>query len=56
MGSLWFTFFDPDGVKQLLSISKELEVAGAVLVSTPAGEAKVPSRKPPRMHENIFHP
>jgi 5,6-dimethylbenzimidazole synthase len=56
LGSLWFTFFDPDDVKQLLNIPKELEIAGAVLVGTPAGEGKVPPRKPPRIHENGFHP
>ena len=54
LGSLWLTFFDPDDVKQLLSIPEELAVAGAVLVGTPAAEAKVPPRKPPRMHENRF--
>lgn len=56
LGSLWFTFFDPDDVKQLLNIPEELEIAGAVLVGTPAAEAKVPPRKPPRVHENVFHP
>jgi nitroreductase len=54
LGSLWFTFFDPDDVKQLLSIPAELEVAGAVLVGTPAAEAKAPPRKPPRIHDNRF--
>lgn len=28
-GSLWFTFLDPDEVKQLLNIPKELEIAGS---------------------------
>lgn len=55
LGSLWFTFFDPDDVKPVLSIPKELEIAGAVLVGTPAAETKGPSRKPPRVHENLFH-
>ena len=55
LGSLWFTFFDPDDLKQLLNIPEELEIAGAVLVGTPAGEAKVPPRKLPRMHKNLFH-
>jgi nitroreductase len=55
LGSLWFTFFDPDDVKPLLSIPKELEIAGAVLVGKSAAETKGPPRKPPRMHENRFH-
>jgi 5,6-dimethylbenzimidazole synthase len=56
LGSLWFTFFDPDDVKPLLQIPEELEIAGAVLIGRPAAEIKVPPRKPPRMHENLFHP
>jgi nitroreductase len=56
LGSLWFTFFDPDDVKQILSIPEKLETAGAVLVGTPADETKMPPRKPPRVHENVFHP
>ena len=56
LGSLWFTFFDPDEVKQILKIPEELDVAGAVMVGTPAAEAKVPLRKSPRIHENIFNP
>ena len=54
LGTLWFTFFDPDDVKPLLSIPAELEIAGAVLVGTPAAEAKAPPRKPPKIHDNRF--
>ncbi len=56
LGSLWFTFFDPDEVKQILGIPVELDVAGAVMVGAPAAEAKVPPRRSPRIHENIFNP
>lgn len=56
LGSLWFTFFDPGEVKQLLKIPQELDVAGAVMIGAPAAEAKVPPRRPPRIHENIFKP
>ncbi|MBU1397796.1 MAG: nitroreductase family protein [Proteobacteria bacterium] len=55
LGSLWFTFFDPDQVKQILKIPEELDVAGAVMVGTPAAETKVPPRRSPRIHENIFN-
>ena len=54
LGTLWFSFFDPDDVKQLLSIPAELEIAGAVMVGTPAAQAKAPPRKPPRIHDNLF--
>ncbi len=54
LGTLWFTFFDPDEVKVLLDIPKELEVAGAVLVGTPAARVKVPPRKPAKVHDNRF--
>jgi nitroreductase len=56
LGTLWFTFFDPEDMKPLLNIPSELEIAGAVLVGTPTAEVKAPPRKPPRIHDNRFHP
>ncbi len=52
LGSLWFTFFDPDSVKQILHIPAELDVAGAIMVGTPAAEMKAPPRRAPRIHDN----
>lgn len=37
------------------TVRPELDIAGALLVGTTAAEVKVPPRKPPRMHENLFH-
>jgi nitroreductase len=56
LGSLWFTFFDPERVKLLLNIPSELDVAGAVMVGAPAAETKAPPRRSPRIHENTFNP
>ncbi|WP_022664493.1 nitroreductase family protein [Desulfospira joergensenii] len=56
LGSLWFTFFDPEEIKILLDIPGDLEVAGAVLMGTPAGPAKAPPRRTPKVHENRFTP
>ncbi len=56
LGTLWFTFFDPEDVKPLLNIPSELDIAGAVLVGAPAAEVKAPPRKPPKIHDNRFHP
>ncbi len=55
LGSLWFTFFDPDEVKKILKIPEELDVAGAVIVGVPAAETKAPPRRSPRIHENVFN-
>ena len=54
LGTLWFTFFDPDDVKPLLNVPSELDIAGAVLVGTPVAEVKAPPRKPPKIHDNRF--
>lgn len=56
LGSLWFTFFDPHDVKQLLDIPDAFDIAGAVLVGIPDGESKTPPRKTPRIHDNRYHP
>lgn len=52
--SLWFTFFSPAALKSLLDIPKELEIAGIVLIGTPAMEAKAPPRRPAKIHRNRF--
>lgn len=54
LDSLWFTFFHPDTLKQILDIPAELDVAGAVVIGTPAMEAKAPPRRTPKVHKNRF--
>ena len=54
MDSLWFTFFDPAGLRPVLDIPENLDVAGAVLVGKPAMTTKSPGRKPPVIHREKF--
>ena len=52
--SLWFTFFDPAVLKPVLDIPQKLDVAGAILIGTPAMETRAPRRKTPTVHQNHF--
>ncbi len=54
LGSLWFTFFEPESLKQILHIPEKLDIAGALMVGTPAMEAKAPPRNDPKLHINCF--
>lgn len=54
LDSLWFTFFNPSSLKTVLDIPAELDVAGAVLIGTPAMEAKAPPRRTPKIHKDRF--
>ena len=50
LGSLWFTFIDPEKLKTLLNVPDRLETAGVIIVGKPAMAAKAPPRKEPRVH------
>ena len=52
--SLWFTFFNPISLKQVLNIPEELDVAGAIMIGTPAMKTKQPPRKTPEIHQNQY--
>ena len=54
LDSLWFTFFDPSTLKPILDIPEELDIAGAILIGTPAMEARPPLRRTPKVHRNRF--
>lgn len=54
LGSLWFTFFNPDEIKSILRVPEEIKVAGIILLGQPAMEPKAPSRKEPKVHQNTF--
>lgn len=54
LGTLWFTFVDPLALKTLLDIPEHLEIAGIVMVGKPAGTAKSPPRKAPRVHRQRY--
>ena len=54
LDSLWFTFFNSASLKQVLNIPEKLDVAGAIMIGTPAAEAKAPKRKTPKIHQNQY--
>ncbi|MCF6247725.1 MAG: nitroreductase family protein [Desulfobacula sp.] len=54
MDSLWFTFFEPAGLRPILDIPDTLDIAGAILVGKPAMATKSPGRKTPRVHKEKF--
>ncbi|WP_300459568.1 nitroreductase family protein [Desulfobacula sp.] len=55
LDSLWFTFFNPSALKSILDIPEELDIAGAIMVGTPAMNAKAPKRRPPMVHRDRFN-
>ena len=52
LDSLWFTFFNPSSLKQILNIPEKLDIAGAIMIGTPAMITKTPPRKTPEIHQN----
>lgn len=54
LDSLWFTFFDPSSLKQILNIPEKLDIAGAVMIGTPATETKAPKRKTPEIFQDLY--
>lgn len=54
LGTLWFTFFDPQAMKAALAVPAELDIVGLIPVGVPAEEAKAPPRKPPKVHRELY--
>ena len=54
LGSLWFTFFEPEKVQSILNVPDNLEIAGILPIGTPNEEAKAPPRKEPVVHQNRY--
>ena len=52
--SLWFTFFDPEKMAEVLSIPKDLQIIGLVLVGKPVEPTKAPPRKAPKTHKQSY--
>jgi nitroreductase len=48
--ALWFTFFDPDKLRQALDIPQHLEIAGILPIGKPKESLKTPPRKAPQVH------
>ena len=56
LGTLWFTWFDPEKMRQALNIPGNLEIAAVIPIGKPKGEIKAPPRKEPRVHRERFTP
>ena len=54
LGSLWFTFFDPQDMAQALGAPPQLELAGLIPLGVPAAEVKTPPRKEPKVFQNRY--
>jgi len=54
LGTLWFTFFNPDRLRPILNIPQKLEIAGIVPLGIPEGEIKAPPRKEPKIYNNLY--
>ncbi|KPJ77505.1 MAG: nitroreductase [Deltaproteobacteria bacterium SG8_13] len=54
LGSLWFTFFDPEAVRAVLGVPVEKEVVAIVPIGQPAQQSEPPPRKAPRMHQGRY--
>jgi len=48
--ALWFTFFDPDKLRQALDIPQHLEIAGILPIGKPKEPLKAPPRKAAKVH------
>ena len=54
LGSLWFTFFDPQKVQSTLNVPADLEIAGVLPIGKPKGPMKAPPRKDPKIHRERY--
>ena len=54
LGTLWFTWFDPQKMKAALNVPQNLEIAALIPIGRPKGEIKAPPRKDPKIHREGF--
>jgi 5,6-dimethylbenzimidazole synthase len=54
LGTLWFTWFDPQEMKAALNVPQNLEIAALIPIGKPKGEIKAPPRKDPKIHGEGF--
>ena len=54
LGTLWFTWFDPQKMKAALNVPQNLEIAALIPIGKPKGEIKAPPRKDPKIHREGF--
>ena len=54
LGTLWFTFFNPEDMRDCLGAPGNMEVAGVIPVGRVKGTIKAPPRKPTRVHRESY--
>lgn len=54
LGTVWFTFFDPDSLAGVLNIPENLEIAGVIPVGKPSASPDAPPRKAGKVHNNLY--
>ena len=54
LGTLFFTWFDPEKMRPVLNIPDSLEIAAVIPIGKPKGEVKAPPRKEPKVHREQF--
>ena len=55
LGSLWFTWFEPEKLQSILNIPDNLKIAGVIPIGEPKGSIDPPPRKPPKIHMDSYH-
>ncbi len=54
LGTLWFTWFDPEKMQAALNVPENLEIAALIPLGKPKGDVKAPPRPEPRIHREGF--
>jgi 5,6-dimethylbenzimidazole synthase len=54
LGTLWFTFFNPDKVRAILNIPQDREIAAIILIGKPKQTLDAPPRKAPKIHPEQY--
>lgn len=54
LGTLWFTFFNPEDMRACLGAPHHLEVAGVIPVGRAKGAIKSPPRKEPKVYQDSY--
>ena len=54
LGTLWFTWFEPEKLQSILNIPENLKVAGVIPIGEPKGVMEAPPRKPPKIHRERY--
>jgi nitroreductase len=54
LGSLWFTWFEPQKLQTILNIPENLEIAAVLPIGKPKESTKALPRKDPKIHRNRY--